>query len=286
MEYVSSAIICICGFPFIFAIWIIHGRIKFIDPWIDAIRRAIGKARQAIERFKWKILCEIVRKTPDDYWKTRRHRKLERRRAEADKQTIREEKNYERENSYRALMLKIHNHPIYRQKWLPDADEAEILEKIRPDLELEYRTLRAEILERVKLRQQLTSIVLTIAGAFFAFAGDKELIPFFFPPLAALLALAWAQNDARIREAALHIRLFQEKLMPGLAWESNRETRRNVAGTWRSTLVAHGGIFVAAQLLAVTVGGFNGQGSSNEGILIIVDILAIFYVITIFRRQA
>lgn len=185
------------------------------------------------------------------------------------------------EEKYQALIDQIPTRLNERKQSLPDF----VLLQIRPDLEIEYQTLRGEILERIKLRQQLTYIVLTIAGAFFAFAGDKELIPFLFPPLAALLSLAWVQNDARIRDAAAYISLYHEKLLPGLGWEASREARRTGAGTWRSTLWAHGGIVVVIQFMAVIVGGLTGTGSDSEAILVVADIVAIAYVIWLFWRQ-
>jgi hypothetical protein len=44
--------------------------------------------------------------------------------------------------------------------------------------ELEYTSIRAEILKRIELRQQLMSITLTLAGAFIGFGVSNTLLSF------------------------------------------------------------------------------------------------------------
>jgi hypothetical protein len=151
-------------------------------------------------------------------------------------------------------------------------------------LKLEYTTLRDEILKRIELRQQLISILLTFAAGFLVFGLGTPVVAFVFPPLAALLALAWGQNDFRTRKAAEFIRTKIEPVL-GLSWESESQTQRQESG-WRWVIFSHGGIFFLAQLMAMVVGAPKFTASPVELVLIMADILAMTHVIWIFRKAA
>ena len=73
-------------------------------------------------------------------------------------------------------------------------------------VDLEYNSLRGEILKRIELRQQIISITLTLAGIFLSFGLSTDTVALIYPPLAAFLSIAWAQNDFRIRDLATYIR--------------------------------------------------------------------------------
>lgn len=151
-------------------------------------------------------------------------------------------------------------------------------------LKLEYTTLRDEILKRIDLRQQLISILLTFAAGFLVFGLGTPVVAFVFPPLAALLALAWGQNDFRTRKAAEFIRKEIEPIL-GLSWESQSQIQRQESG-WRWVIFSHGGIFFFAQLMAMVVGAPKFTASPVEVVLIMADILAMTHVIWIFRKAA
>ncbi|MCC6613686.1 MAG: hypothetical protein IT320_09430 [Anaerolineae bacterium] len=156
-----------------------------------------------------------------------------------------------------------------------DADE-------RTVLMAEYGTLRQEILKRIELRQQLVSMTLTLAAVFLGVGLGTGTIALIYPVLAALLALAWRQNDFRTRRAAEYIREHHEKRLKGLGWETYcQEQRRD----WRHVVMAHGGVFLVTQMLAVLVGIFSYDASAPQMILLAVDALSVIYVIWLFWRS-
>ncbi|MFM7220961.1 MAG: DNA-binding protein [Nodosilinea sp.] len=71
--------------------------------------------------------------------------------------------------------------------------------------ELEYTSIRDEILKRMELRLQIMSVTLTLAGAFIGFGVSNTLLSLVYPPLAALLAMLWVQNDTRSRQLGKYI---------------------------------------------------------------------------------
>ncbi|MBZ0289043.1 MAG: hypothetical protein K8I30_15600 [Anaerolineae bacterium] len=152
--------------------------------------------------------------------------------------------------------------------------------KLDPDrraaLLAEYATLREEILRRIELRQQLISITLTIAAVFLGVGLGSSTVAFVFPPLAALLALAWRQNDFRTRRLAEYIREHQEKEIDGLGWERYCQTNRR---DWRGVVIAHAGTFLLVQLLAVGVGFFTFRSTWPEISLLVVDIISMVFVV-------
>jgi hypothetical protein len=123
--------------------------------------------------------------------------------------------------------------------------------------EMEYTTLRNEILKRVELRHQIVSVALTLAGIFLAVGLTKDLVALIYPPLAACLALAWIQNDFRTRYAANYICENIESCVRGLNYETwvrkARETGGWGLGSSRLVVLSHGGIFVFTQLMALGI---------------------------------
>lgn len=132
----------------------------------------------------------------------------------------------------------------------------------------EYATLREELLKRIDLRQQLISITLTLAAVFLGVGLDENLIALIYPVLAALLALAWWQNDSHTRRAGSYIREEHEQRIAGLFWETFCEEQR---GGWRSVVVAHGGIFLTTQLMGIGVGLVDFTSTTPEFILLGAD---------------
>jgi hypothetical protein len=125
-----------------------------------------------------------------------------------------------------------------------------------PGIEIEYTTLRNEILQRIGLRQQVVSVALTLAGIFLSVGLNNELVSLIYPPLAMLLAFGWAQNDFRIREISRYIRQYLETDESGLAYERlTQEFRQNAKGldSWRFVVISHGGMFLLTQVMAVVI---------------------------------
>ena len=122
--------------------------------------------------------------------------------------------------------------------------------------ETEYSAMREEILTRIKLRQQIVTGTLTLGGALLAVGIERPLVALLYPPLAAFLAISWAQNDYRVRDLSSYIRKQIEPLLPAVRWESHLHERRSGKGlgSWRFVVLAHGGLFLFTQLLAVALG--------------------------------
>jgi hypothetical protein len=123
-------------------------------------------------------------------------------------------------------------------------------------VETEYRVVRDEILLRINLRQQIIAVTLTLGGAFLGVGIKQPAVALVCPPLAAFLALAWAQNDYRVRDIALYIRTCIEPALPALGWESYISKRRSGGrlNSWRFVVTSHGGLFLFTQAAAVFVG--------------------------------
>jgi hypothetical protein len=123
-------------------------------------------------------------------------------------------------------------------------------------LELEYNSLRNEILKRFDLRQQFISIALTLAGIFLSFGLTTALVALIYPPIATFLALGWAQNDLRIRDLGNYIRENIETVYPGIGYETYVQQVRNKSKgvkSWRPLVISHSGIFLFTQLMAVGI---------------------------------
>jgi hypothetical protein len=122
--------------------------------------------------------------------------------------------------------------------------------------EIEYTAMRAEVLARIGLRQQILTGTLTLGGVLLGVGLQWPLIALLYPPLAAFLAVAWAQNDYRVRDLSKYIREEVEPHLPAVRWESHIHARRSGKGlgSWRIVVLAHGGLFLFTQLLGVVVG--------------------------------
>ena len=170
----------------------------------------------------------------------------------------------------------------------------EVDEPIRPHspgIEMEYTTLRNEILQRIGLRQQVISIALTLAGIFLSVGLTNELVSLIYPPLAMLLAFGWAQNDFRIRETAGYIRKYLETPESGLTYETlTQKYRQNAKGldTWRFVVISHGGMFLLTQAMAVVVEVLRFTPLNLSPIrltLLTVDAISILIVYWIMRQS-
>ena len=66
-------------------------------------------------------------------------------------------------------------------------------------VDLEYKSLRDEILLRINLRQQLLSYTLALSAALVGVGLQSPRVALLYPPFAFFLALGWMQNDYRVR---------------------------------------------------------------------------------------
>lgn len=154
-------------------------------------------------------------------------------------------------------------------------------------IDLEYNSLRAEILKRIELRQQIISITLTLAGLILSFGLTNDTVALIYPPLAAFLSLGWAQNDFRIRDLATYIREHLEKGGTGLGYETyiqkNRPKDKRMSA-WRVVVVSHNGIFIFTQLMAIGISLLKNPTfsfSPLEWTLLGVDLVSMIVVIFI-----
>ncbi len=159
----------------------------------------------------------------------------------------------------------------------------------REDVALEYNALRAEILKRIELRQQIIAITLTIAGVFLGVGIGNKAVALVYPPIAYFLAVGWAQNDLKIRDLAIYIRERIEKRVPFLGWETEQQKRREQTQgrQWRFIILSHSGIFIFTQFVAMLIAVFGftvSPVSPVEWVLLGVDVLAVLLVFRLARQ--
>ena len=155
--------------------------------------------------------------------------------------------------------------------------------------EIEYTALRNEILKRTELRQQLTSITLTIAAAFLSFGLNNNTVALIYPMIAFFLATAWAENDIRIQQLGKYIHERIENSIPGLGWETYRLEGRVAArlGTVPLFGLSPSGTYLFTQLIAVGFGVSKFAATPIEWTLLGIDVAAILlciWLLTYVRR--
>jgi hypothetical protein len=165
------------------------------------------------------------------------------------------------------------------------ANQNDSIETIRAGLEMEYRTLRDEILRRIEMRQQLVSITLTIAAAFLGFGLTTPSVALVYPSLAAFLAIGWHQNDLRVRDAAKYIRENIETKIPGLGWEKDASKKRGESSGTVLRIFSHGGIFLLSQLIAVAIGLIKFTFTTTDWALLGLSVIAVLFVVWILARE-
>ncbi len=159
-------------------------------------------------------------------------------------------------------------------------------------VDLEYNSLRSEILKRIELRQQIISITLTLAGIFLSFGLSTDTVALIYPPLAAFLSIAWAQNDFRIRDLATYIRENLETAPIGLGYETYIQRVRSnnqKLGAWRFVVISHTGIFIFTQLMAVGIELLKSMPivlTPLEWVLLVIDFVSILVVLLFAGRSS
>lgn len=154
-------------------------------------------------------------------------------------------------------------------------------------IEMEYGSLRGEILKRIELRQQIVSVTLTLAGIFLGVGLTTESVTLVYPPLAMFLAFGWAQNDFRIRDLAKYIRERLEIVSPHAGYETYVDGQRGEnkgLGSWRFVVLSHGGIFLFTQLMAIGIGLSNFTFDALGWSLLGIDIATSLIVLLLMRQ--
>jgi len=149
----------------------------------------------------------------------------------------------------------------------------------------EYTALRTEILERVKMRQQILTFTLIIGGTILTLGVDFEssLPLLIFPILATLLALVWAQSDVRAGEIGEYIRTNVEIHLKGARWETHLR-QKNVNKKYRSTELSAIGVFFTIEVLALLLAGYPKFEFSAEEIAFFVAGLICLPITYVFIR--
>ena len=148
--------------------------------------------------------------------------------------------------------------------FLPDRQELNVSrETFTPDtinaLLHEYDALRAEVLKRIEIMYQISTIALIGPGTLFAFGlqtKNASLI-LLYPLFSMLLAIMWSNYDRRCRQLGSYIKgqieaRFGEEIM---GWEHFMDSSRSKHWffDW-GNLWASLGIFVGTEILALVVG--------------------------------
>lgn len=155
--------------------------------------------------------------------------------------------------------------------------------------ELEYNTLRAEVIKRIEMRQQLISITLTMAGVVMGFGISKPSLGLIFPPLSLFLTLLWAQNDIRAIQIDDYLHDFENDSTK-LGWISYYKKRQKSGSFrpgWPLSVIAPGGIFILTSIMCIGIGVFKFKFSWLVVALLCIDFVSVVAIIwlVLFTRK-
>jgi hypothetical protein len=152
--------------------------------------------------------------------------------------------------------------------------------------DLEYKSLRDEILLRINLRQQLMWYTLTFSGVVLGFGLQVPRVALVYPPLAFFLALAWLQNDYKIRNLSAYIRINLEPAFAAEGWETTLRRRRDSGvSNWRMVVFSHAGVCVVTQSMALGVALTAPHKTPLEWALFTLGALAAVGALLIWRQS-
>jgi general stress protein CsbA len=154
----------------------------------------------------------------------------------------------------------------------------------------EYDALRGEILKRIELRSQVTSLTLVVFGTIVGVAiGNKtSAIALLYPILATLLAANWTYNGYATKELGDYIQTSIEAKVgeDKIGWQ------HKIKGLHRSSrglnIVSSGGIFLGTSILAVLVALSFAKFDLTVIFLLIADAISMVYSLILliqFYRQ-
>lgn len=119
----------------------------------------------------------------------------------------------------------------------------------------QYHALRAEVLQRQEMENQLATFTVIVFGTILGIGfQNKAAIPLIllYPSLALFLAVNWAHSEYRVRQIGIFIRDRIEAIVGAnnIGWE------HYMAAVNRRALypLATRGIFIMTELLAIVVG--------------------------------
>jgi len=154
-----------------------------------------------------------------------------------------------------------------------------------PLVAAEYKALRDEILNRVNFRYQLLNLTLIIAGTLLAagvHADVSAAVLLVYPLLAAFLAAGWVHNGNTIIPLSQYIRDELEAKYSGLGWETYLHSHADRRFLYEGLgLIYAAGIFLSTAIVSLVLGILKTTGTSIDLLLIVVDILAIAFIVMI-----
>jgi 8-oxo-dGTP diphosphatase len=156
----------------------------------------------------------------------------------------------------------------------------------KPGMLEEYAALRSEILERVKMRQQILTFTLVIGGTFLTLGVqfDKTLALLIFPVLATLLALLWVQSDVRAGEIGEYIRANVESHLDGVRWETHIR-QKYASQKLRSAEVSAFWVFWVTEIFSILIAAPKLVFSIEETALVILDIVSLVITLFVIQRR-
>jgi hypothetical protein len=143
------------------------------------------------------------------------------------------------------------------------------LQEVRSELIVEeYRSLRAEIIQRVQARQQMWYVLLFIAGTFFTIGVQPGIAAWtilLYPLITLFFSTNWAHNDTRIDQITWYIQYEIENPLEFMGWETYR-TQNFRRKFWTNKrhhplalvpgllAISARGVFLTTQLMALCIG--------------------------------
>ncbi len=152
----------------------------------------------------------------------------------------------------------------------------------------EYTSLKAEILKRIEIRHQLTSLALIAPGTIIAvgFQAHNAFLIFSYPLLACLLAAVWYANTSAYHSVSSYIRREVEPKLgrTNLRWQY---VHYNTPPPFRLVgFLGSGAIFIFTELLSIFAGIALAKFTFPEIILLALAILSVLLTILMVIQTA
>ena len=142
--------------------------------------------------------------------------------------------------------------------------------------EIEYSTLRSEVLKRIELRHTIIALTLTTATAVLGFGITNPTLALLYPPLAMCFCCIWAQNEIRELQLCDYLSILEGKLQFG--WSQYYKRIQASGSFFRGiplSIVAPGSIFILTSSIAVFLGRSVMCSSILTKTLSVINVLAI-----------
>ena len=124
--------------------------------------------------------------------------------------------------------------------------------------EIEYTSLRAEVIFRLKNRHQIIYWTIVLIGAFMSFSFSNGMFFFlaFCPPIVMLISFLWGHNEIKIRQLGNFISEVYENEEQGFHWEKWRVSNLKNSNMYGLNLIylIPFFLFVISQVVLVLLG--------------------------------